>query len=149
ESIISRDPDSREVIVPYAIAKDLTSRPDLSASRYIVCFRDWGEDQARQYDGAWKIIEERVRPERAGLKSAKGVADWQFLAWRHELHRAIEGNTRVLVGPNVAKWWFVVWLPAGWCTTSSSTSSPSRTTATPPSSPPPSTTPGRGSTRAR
>ena len=114
ESIISRDPDSREVIVPYAIAKDLTSRPDLSASRYIVCFRDWGEDQARQYDGAWKIIEERVRPERAGLKSAKGVADWQFLAWRHELHRAIEGNTRVLVGPNVAKWWFVVWLPAGW-----------------------------------
>jgi hypothetical protein len=79
-----------------------------------VCFRDWDEYQARQYERAWRIIEERVRPERARLKSAAGLPDWRFLAWRHELHRAIEGAKRVLVGPNVAKWWFVVWLPAGW-----------------------------------
>ena len=45
----ARDPRNAEVLAPYVIGKDLNQRPDHSASRWIINFRDWPLERAETY----------------------------------------------------------------------------------------------------
>lgn len=116
QQLLACEPRLHEVIQPYVVAVDLASRSDESAARWIINFRDWPKERARTYKEPWQIIEERVRPERERVRYSKRARElwWQYERPRIELYEAIADFNRVLVGPQTAKYWFVVRCPNGW-----------------------------------
>ncbi|MET8195482.1 SAM-dependent DNA methyltransferase [Micromonospora sp. NPDC005222] len=51
EALIAKDPRNREILFPYLNGQDLNSRPDGSASRWVINFHDWPEDRAPHLPG--------------------------------------------------------------------------------------------------
>ncbi|MDX3804337.1 type IIL restriction-modification enzyme MmeI, partial [Streptomyces sp. AK04-3B] len=103
QALIAQDPKHRDVIFPYLNGEDLNSRPDQSARRWAIDFRDWPEEKARQYPDAWGIVERTVKPARDKAAPGSPIKFWQH--WRHrpELHEAIEELERVIVIALVSK----------------------------------------------
>ncbi|SFD72944.1 Eco57I restriction-modification methylase domain-containing protein, partial [Streptomyces aidingensis] len=62
--LIERDPRNKDVLFPYLNGEDLNSRPDCSASRWVINFHDWSEERARSYPEVFAIVERLVKPER-------------------------------------------------------------------------------------
>jgi hypothetical protein len=80
--IIVEHSDHAQVVRPYLTGQDLNSRPDCSASRWVVDFRERSEWEARKWAFAWEWIEKRVKPERIekdGNKYPRMVNEW----WKH------------------------------------------------------------------
>jgi hypothetical protein len=84
-AVLGEDTRYKEVLYPFVVGADLNRRPDLSASRWVICFRDWPEDKARSFATPWRILEQRVKPERAKKNVAKYPSMvnewWKF--WRY------------------------------------------------------------------
>ncbi|RSX47931.1 Eco57I restriction-modification methylase domain-containing protein [Bifidobacterium castoris] len=108
---IADDPRNKEVLHPYLNGKDLNSRPDCSASRWVIDFNDWSEERARTYSLPYKHILETVKPERQ-KKKADGTYKlrkplperwWQYAEKRPALRKAIAPLDRVLVIAQVSK----------------------------------------------
>ena len=95
--LVNNDKSASEVVFPYLIARDLNSSPDLLAKRSIISFWDWPLNRASQYQAAFTIVEDRVRPERQRLKPngqyqlRKPLPQkwWQFGEKRPALYHAI------------------------------------------------------------
>jgi hypothetical protein len=68
-SLIQSSSKNSEVIFPYLGGKDFNTSPDLRPSRNVVCFWDWPEEKAQNYTDVFKIIEERVKPDRQKRKA--------------------------------------------------------------------------------
>lgn len=96
-----------EVLFPYLNGDDLNSRWDQSPSRWVINFFDWPIDRALQYPECFRIIEDRVKPERT--RTTQGSDDfvlrkplpqkwWIYADKRPELYRTIAAMQRVLVG---------------------------------------------------
>lgn len=68
QQLIEADGRNAEVLFPYLNGQDLNTRPDCSASRWVVNFRNWSEERARSYAVPFAQIEAEVRPERRRLK---------------------------------------------------------------------------------
>jgi len=51
QELIAKDRRNRDVLLPYLNGEDLTSRPDQSASRWVINFKDWPLD--RSTSGSW------------------------------------------------------------------------------------------------
>ncbi len=115
--LIDRDPRNSEVLFPYLNGDDLNSHPRQQASRWIVNFFDWPEDQARRYPDCFALLEERVKPERMekdARKYPRMVEEWwQYWNIRHELYSAISGLDRVLVIALTSKVVQPVFVPNG------------------------------------
>ena len=119
--LISKDINNKSVLYPFLNGEDLNSRPDQSASRWVINFFDWPlsrESSLKAYSGpvaedypdCLAIVKERVKPERdiLGLKtdaSAQGYAKWWWQYGRRggELYERIQGFTRVLVIARVSR----------------------------------------------
>jgi hypothetical protein len=100
ELLIAEDPRNAEVVMPYLNGEDLNQRPDASPSRWAINFRDWSEDRAREFVGPFKLVEQRVKPERS-LRDADRYPQlvnewWVFWRTRLELYRALEDLDRCL-----------------------------------------------------
>jgi len=106
--ILDRDASAEEVIFPYLIGQDVTSRPDQSASRCVIDFRDWPLDRAERYTEPMRVVRERVYPVRARVaRRAYRERWWQFAERQEKMRDAISSFSRVLVGPRTTKWWSV------------------------------------------
>jgi hypothetical protein len=109
QRLIEKDPRNKDVLFPYLNGEDLNSRPDQSPSRWVINFFDWPIEKAMQYPDCFRIVEEKVKPERMRYepKNAwnKAVKQywWRFGAWRIELAKTIAGMERVLVCVLVSK----------------------------------------------
>jgi hypothetical protein len=112
--MVREDPTANDVVFPYAVNQDLTSRPDQSASRYVIDFRDWPLSRAEKYPGPMGVVRERVLPVRSQNTGSYKRLWWQFGRRQDKMRKAIEGFNRVLVGPQTAKWWAVSFVPNGW-----------------------------------
>ncbi len=111
----TQEPSSTDVLFPFLVAQDLTTRPDQSASRWAIDFRDWSEVEASKYEACFEIVRERVLPHRLTVRRASYRERWwQFAERQESMRAAIAGFDRVLIGPAVSKYWFVVWRPNGW-----------------------------------
>ncbi|MFN4287491.1 MAG: Eco57I restriction-modification methylase domain-containing protein [Brevundimonas sp.] len=67
--LIALDPRNADVLFPYMNGQDLNSEADQQPTRWAINFWDWPEERARAYEGPWRIVEERVKPERQRRKS--------------------------------------------------------------------------------
>ena len=108
--LIDRDSRNATVLFPYLNGRDLNKSPNQEASRQIINFFDWSEDEARQYEECFSIVEREVRPERERLLSRnystairRGTYWWQYAGDSKSLYRAIADLEQVLVVACVSK----------------------------------------------
>jgi len=62
---VATDPRNAEALFPYLNGEDLNSRPDASASRWVIDFNDRTGAQAAEYRLPFARVVERIQPERA------------------------------------------------------------------------------------
>ena len=96
--MLAGDPRNAEVIRPYLAGEDVNGRPDFSPSRWVIDFRDWPEERAREYAVPFERVERMVLPERVTAnREAHRKRWWQFGETRPALRRAIAPLDRCLV----------------------------------------------------
>ncbi|WP_280265619.1 Eco57I restriction-modification methylase domain-containing protein [Nocardia wallacei] len=101
---IAADPRNAEVLFPYLNGEDLNSRPDTSASRWVIDFNNRSEEEAQTFPLPYTRVLEQVKTERA--KKPKAVSDapwWLFLRSRPKMRMAIANLDEVLVIALVSK----------------------------------------------
>ncbi|MFR9756779.1 Eco57I restriction-modification methylase domain-containing protein [Streptomyces sp. TR06-5] len=113
--LIQADPRNKDVLFPYLNGEDLNSRPDCSASRWVINFHDWSEERAREYPQVFEIVERNVRPERLRVKFSKNARErwWLYERRRPELYDAVSNLDRVLVVALVSRTVMPVLVPTG------------------------------------
>ncbi|KAB1947576.1 N-6 DNA methylase [Micromonospora sp. ALFpr18c] len=101
---IATDPRNAEVLFPYLNGEDLNSRPDASASRWVIDFNDRTEAESAMYRLPYARLLEQVKPERSGKpKAVREAPWWLFLRTRPAMRRAIAELPEVLVIALVSK----------------------------------------------
>ncbi|HPG59627.1 MAG TPA: ATP phosphoribosyltransferase regulatory subunit, partial [Candidatus Wallbacteria bacterium] len=87
---IKKDPKNKDVLYPYLNGQDLNSSPTQSPSRWVINFWDWPIERARQYEDLFKIVEEKVKPEREKLnREIRRKYWWQFAEKTPRLYHLI------------------------------------------------------------
>ena len=105
EAIISDSPQCKEVIVPIFNGQDLNTMPKLAPYRWVIYFRDWSEERAREYDAAFRRVESMVKPFRDGLTGQiHEDCFWKFWDIRPRLVREVEMHEYVLASAIVTKY---------------------------------------------
>jgi hypothetical protein len=98
ESLIHRDARNAEALQPYISGKDITQRPDHSASRWIINFRHWPLERAETYPDLIDILRRKVKPERSvNNRENYRTLWWQYGERRPGLYAAIADLEQVLV----------------------------------------------------
>ncbi|MGW5444966.1 Eco57I restriction-modification methylase domain-containing protein [Streptomyces asiaticus] len=102
-ALIEDDVRNKDVLFPYLNGEDLNSRPDCSASRWAIDFRDWPEKKARSYPEAWNIVEAYVKPARDKAAPGSPIKFWHH--WRHrpEMYEAIADLEKVILIARVSR----------------------------------------------
>ena len=101
---IAKDTANRKVLFPYLGGDDVTSRPDLSASRWVIDFNGLTEDEAAKYTLPFARVLAEVKPERAVKeKSVRDAPWWLFLRPRPAMRAAIADLREALVITLVSK----------------------------------------------
>jgi hypothetical protein len=117
EAFIANDSRNADCLFPYLNGEDLNSHPQQRPSRWVICFHDWDLERAKQYPDLLRIVEEKVKPERAKLKDSIPIQAkrkkfwWQFGSPASQLYRAIAPLRRVLVACIVTEYWPPVFVP--------------------------------------
>jgi len=103
--LIKKDNRNKDVIFPYLNGLDLNSSPIQHSKRFIINFSDWPIERAKEYSDCFRIIEEKVKPERQTKSYSKNTRDywWRFHRPTKELYDAIAKLNRVLVVAQVSK----------------------------------------------
>lgn len=115
-----RDKSYADVILPYLGGEDLNSRPDCSASRWVIDFNDWPETKASQFVLPFARVSEKVKPERQRrkpsgdyvLREPLPTRWWQYGEKRPALRKAISELSTVLVITRVSDTLMPVAVPA-------------------------------------
>lgn len=114
KALIHRDPHNGEVVMPYLNGEDLNSRPDQSPARWVINFRDWPLERAREYGGPFAIVERLVKAERQRNNDLRQRETWwRFKRHTLELYDAIRDIDRALVIARVSKTVQPVFVPTG------------------------------------
>ncbi len=104
--VIDQDPHSRAVLYRYLNGQDLNSRPDLSASRWVIDFQNWSLARAEEFPACLERVRQLVKPSRDELPDSKRVTRekwWQFEKLAPGMRAAIAGLKRVVVIARVSK----------------------------------------------
>jgi len=104
EALLSVDLRNKEVVRRYLVGEDLNQRPDSSPSRWVIDFRAWPEDRAREYPAPFERVKALVRPERA--KSNREVYRrrwWLFSEHAINLYREIDDHAHCVAITRVSK----------------------------------------------
>ena len=100
-----------DVLTPWVNGMDLTRR---SRGMWIVDFgMGLDEAEAAKYEGPFKYVSERVKPEReANQREIYRQCYWQHVRCRPEMRSALAGLPRFLATPRVAKHRLFIWMQA-------------------------------------
>ena len=95
--MLSADPSCAEVIFPLFNGQDLNTMPRLEPYRWVIYFRDWPEEKARQYGAAFRRVEELVKPYRDSLTGQiHQDCYWKFWDLRPQLISELDARMTVL-----------------------------------------------------
>jgi len=106
--LISQDPSNKDCLFPFLIGDDLNSQPDQSPTRWIINFFDWPRHKAESYPELFKIVEEKVLPEREKIRHVASREKNTTYFWRYDsigrnLYDTIASLERVLVRSRVSE----------------------------------------------
>jgi hypothetical protein len=96
--LIKDDQRNSAVLFPFINGEDLNSRPDLSASRWIINFGARTQEEARSYPDCYRQVDQKVRP----VLEVNNNAQLRQFWWRykrpaHALRDAAKSLNRVVV----------------------------------------------------
>lgn len=114
---VREEPRDEAVLAPYLNGDDLNSRPDCSASRWIIDFGERSEQAAKTYSLPWRRVHADVRPTRI-VKDAEKYPRmvnewWKYWNARPGLYAAIADLDEVLAIALVSKTVMPVRVPTG------------------------------------
>jgi len=114
KDLTASDPRNAGVLQSYVIGRDLNQRPDSSASRWVINFRNWPLERAEGHPDCMEIVRRLVKPQRDRNKMKhRRERWWQFAASAPELYEAIEGLDHVLAIAQVSNTLLPVRVPTG------------------------------------
>ncbi|MFI0370846.1 Eco57I restriction-modification methylase domain-containing protein [Actinomadura sp. 1N219] len=114
QGMVESRASNSDVLFPYLNGQDLNSRPDGSASRWVINFRDWSQAESERYTLPFEQVVRLVKPDRSKKSEAVRRAPWwQFWRRRPGLYVAIAPLSRVVVIALVSKTVMPVMLPTG------------------------------------
>ncbi|MGB6227569.1 MAG: DNA methyltransferase [Pseudonocardiaceae bacterium] len=113
QELIQADPRNKDVLFPFLNGEDLNSRPDCSASRWVIDFNERSIEEAADYGDCFPIVENEVKSVRQ-LSNRKVYRErwWRFAERQPALRRAKSDLDRVLVIALVSKTGLPVWVSA-------------------------------------
>lgn len=95
---IEKDSRNAEVLFPYLNGRDLNSRPDCSASRWVIDFGMREQMEAESYSLPFSRVVQEVKPQRQLLKiEYRRKYWWRFAAWAPSMRNSISSLRRTLV----------------------------------------------------
>lgn len=99
--LIAKDPRNQERIFPYLGGEELNDSPTNAHHRYVINFGEMTEEEAREWPDLFRIVENKVKPDRMNLaNNADGIRRktywWQWGRYTPALFSAIDGLDRVL-----------------------------------------------------
>ncbi|TAE92045.1 MAG: class I SAM-dependent DNA methyltransferase [Verrucomicrobia bacterium] len=102
--LIQADPRNGELIKPFIGGDEINSNPDHSHRRFIIDFGDRTEAEAKAFPELYRIVRERVKPQRDKAKrDAYRKYWWRFGERQTSLYSSISGISTVLVTCLVTK----------------------------------------------
>lgn len=105
DAILAEDPKCAEVIFPLFNGQDLNTMPRLEPYRWVIYFRDWPEERARQYGPAFRRVEALVKPYRDSLTGQiHQDCFWKFWDLRPALMREVATHEALLASAIVTKY---------------------------------------------
>ena len=114
EAWIATDPHNADVLFPYLNGEDLNSRPDASASRWVIDFGLRSEREAGRYSLPFERVLVAVKPQRDQVKiEYRKKYWWRFAAWAPTMRKAIADLDEVLVITLVSKTVMPLRVPTG------------------------------------
>ena len=89
-SLLASDDSYKNVVFPFIGGNEINKDPACRPMCWVICFWDWPEEKAKQFEEAFSIVESAVMPERLS-ESDTGVVEnwWLYLRPRPELYHAI------------------------------------------------------------
>jgi hypothetical protein len=105
--LLAKDPRNGERIFPYIGGEEINTSPTHAHHRYVINFGEMSEAEARRWPELMRVVEEKVKPERA-LLHGNADADrrrerwWLWGRYTPALFRAIAGLEQVLVNSQVS-----------------------------------------------
>ena len=68
EELIAKDRRNQERIFPYIGGKEVNDDPEHRPHRFAINFENMVENEAKRWSDLWKVVEQRVKPERTRRK---------------------------------------------------------------------------------
>lgn len=107
------DKRNADVIFPYLNAVDFSTTVDQSATREVINFFEWSLEKAQSYNEPFKIVEDRVKPQRQRPQRQVHEADfWKFSDKRPELYRGLSTQAEALVCGLATKYFSFSFVPS-------------------------------------
>lgn len=98
QTLIAEKAKNADVVLPFLNGEDLNTSPIQAPSRWIINFRDWPLEKVKTYPDCFKIVGERVKPERdKNNRKERRERWWLYGDYAKGLEKAIAGMERVLV----------------------------------------------------
>ncbi|HDY88297.1 MAG TPA: restriction endonuclease [bacterium] len=104
KKLIEINSNYKDVLFPYITGEELYNDPHQKPGRWVINFFDWSIEKAKKYVDCFKIVEEKVKPERL-LKNDKISKEkwWLFLRMRPEMRKVCKNLNIVLVVTRASK----------------------------------------------
>ena len=104
-SLIKNDSKNSQIIKPFIGGDDINSFYEVKATRYAINFSEMNEKEAKQFPDCWKIVSERVKPERQKMKvESLRTKWWVYARTRPALMEKIKVLQSVFVQPSPTKY---------------------------------------------
>lgn len=104
QKLISQDSKNANILFPYLNGQDLNQRPDAAASRWVINFHDWPEEEAATYEKCYLQVRKLVKPEReTKSKEIKEHPWWMYWRRRKGLINSISKLDKVIAIALVSK----------------------------------------------
>ncbi len=112
ERLMEREPRNNDVVFPFVGGDEILSEPTPSTKRFVINFGDRTLEEAGQWPELLRIVQDKVRPERA--EKAEDVAAWpwwKFWRPRREMLEATSTLDQYLVKPHLSSFHALTFLP--------------------------------------
>jgi hypothetical protein len=112
--LIAKDPRNADRILPYIGGEEVNDSPTHAHQRYVINFGDMNEAEARRWPDLMRLVEDRVKPARDGLKrDAYRNRWWQFAEKQTALYVASQSLRRSIVRSRIGNAFAFTFLPSG------------------------------------
>lgn len=103
ERLMAEDPSHSEVVFEVINGDELNTHPEQATSRFVINFFDWSLQKAQSYAGAFRRVDELVRPEREKNKRIAKLPWWRFERPRPDLFVRLDGLARCFIAAATTK----------------------------------------------